>query len=103
MSGSGGGGPYGGSGGKPTTCDIVERVALNSVQRGVLGSLSVGDELNVEVRNESLVATTEQGGIAGSLTPPRLAALLECLDRGYEYKAVILQIKGAYVEVEIRP
>ena len=103
MSGSGGGGPYGGSGGRRTNCDIVESVALNSVQKDVLGSLLVGDELNVEVREESLVATTEEGDVAGSLTPPRLAALLECIDKGYEYKAAILKIRGAYVEVEIRP
>ncbi len=88
---------------RSTTCDIVERVPLNSVQRNVLVSLRVNQELGVEVRRQSLVATTDSGDVAGSLTPPRLAAILACIEQGREYRAVILKIKGAFVEVEIRP
>jgi hypothetical protein len=103
MSGSGGGGPYGASGAGSTNCDIVERVPLNSVQKAVLHSLNVGDKLAVEVKGQSLVATTSGGEVAGSLTPPRLAALLACIESGREYLAVVLKLKGALVEVEIRP
>ena len=104
MSGSGGGGPYGGSGFRETGCDIVEQVPLNSVQADVLTELQTNQALVVELRDNALVAAVSAGGeVAGSLTPSSLAALIRCIEKGHEYSAVVTRISGALVEVEIRP
>jgi hypothetical protein len=103
MSGSGGGGPYGASSGSPESCDIVERVPLNSVQGDALEKIKVGDSLDVEVQSNSLVAKAESGVVVGSLTPSRLAAFLSCIAKGHEYCAIVVTLRGAFVEVEIRP
>lgn len=103
MSGSGGGGPYGGSSSDAGGCDIVEQVPLNSVQGAVLPGLTVQDQLAVEVRDGALVAVTQANEVAGSLTPSSLARLLRCIEQGREYVAIILRIEGALVELEIRP
>lgn len=95
----------------PTTsssdCNIVERVPLNSVQASVLPQLQVGDDLEVAVVGTTLVAMWPGAGgqpaqVAGSLTPRRLADLLECIQQGNDYVAAVLQIRGALVQVEIR-
>lgn len=109
MSGSGGGGPYGGYGGGSvqTDCNIVEKTALNSPQAAAVAQLQVGTVLSVVLTNNnlSLAAQVPNGGaIVGSLTPQALADLIDCImKKGRAYIATVTQIRGAYVEVEIRP
>lgn len=91
-----------------TNCDIVEVVPLNSVQPNVVSQLRVDDILEVALVGASLVAMrpgagSQQGQIAGSLTPRSLADLLDCIGRGREYVAVVRQLRGGFCEVEIRP
>lgn len=104
MSGSSGGGGGGGGGGGSAggDCNIVERVPLNSPKAAVIARLKVSDELNVEQRGASVVALSGTD-IAGSLTPRRLDELIECMNQGRQYVAVVLTIRGALCEVEIRP
>ena len=103
MSGSSGsytpGGPPSGD------CNIVERTPLNSPKPNVLQQLKKGDVLDVQpsADKRSIVARKEEVGIAGSLTPRRLAELLECIEQGRKYKATVLELRGAFCEVEIRP
>lgn len=103
MSGSGGsytpGGPPSGD------CNIVERTPLNSPKSGILSQLKKGDVLDVQPSDDkrSIVAVKPAVGVAGSLTPRRLADLLECIEQGRKYKATVVELKGAFCEVEIRP
>lgn len=101
MSGGGGGG-YGGPTRQGSDCNIVERVPLNSPQPAVVRTLKVGDVLDVEELNQALIAR-HQGAIAGSLTPQRLLDLLDCIERGNVYVAVVCKVKGGLCEVEIHP
>lgn len=103
MSGSG---PGYTPGGPPTgDCDIVEKTPLNSPKSAVLTQLKKGDVLAVQASPDgrSIVAAKDGVGVAGSLTPRRLADLLECLEKGRKYKATIVELRGAFCEVEIRP
>lgn len=111
MSGSSGGGgnssgAAGGSGiGEASTgdvCNIVERVPLNSPQAAVVSRLKEGQQLTVEQRHGVVVAL-EGANVAGSLTPRRLVELIDCMNQGRQYIAVVLAIRGALCEVEIRP
>jgi hypothetical protein len=107
MSGSSGGGGGGGSssgGSSAGDCSIVERVPLNSPQAAVVATLIQGQKLNVELRGGSVVAVVAaSNSIAGSLTPRRLVELIDCMDQGRQYHAVIITVRGALCEVEIRP
>lgn len=101
MSGSGGG--Y--TPGPPTgDCNIVERTPLNSPKSGVLQHMKKGDVLDVRTSDDGRSIVAYKGTqIAGSLTPRRLADLLECIEKGRKYKATVVELKGAFCEVEIRP
>ena len=124
MSGSGGGrgdegsGPPvsqgGGVGGRQTgggddadPCLIVQSAPLNSPKADVLNSLNVGDELQVNVQSvndrQMLVVVTQTGEVVGSLTHRGYATLLDCIVKGYTYKAVLTRMSGGINEVEIRP
>jgi hypothetical protein len=110
MSGGGGGG-YGPSRASDD-CDIVERTPLNSVQATAAAHVVVGTRLDVEVVQQNgrpvLVAkfppNVHGGAIVGSLTPPSLADLLQCIAKGRFYVAEVVEIQpGALIRVEIRP
>jgi hypothetical protein len=64
--------------------------------------LKVTQQLNVEQR-QGVVVALEGTNVAGSLTPRRLVELIDCMNQGRRYIAVVLTIRGALCEVEIRP
>lgn len=102
--GSGGGGAGGGGG--VDKCAIVERTILNSPVQSVVGALTVGTNLLVELETnprKRVVVKTMQGAIAGAITSARLVDIIECLQGGYSYGAVVLSINGGRIEVEIMP
>jgi hypothetical protein len=101
---SGSSGTYTPGGPPASDCNIVERTPLNSPKANVVRQLTKGDMLEVEVSADgrSLLARAPQG-LAGSLTPRRLAELLECIEKGRKYKATVVDLKGGFCEVEIRP
>ncbi len=69
----------------------------------MVSKLGVGDVLTVEQRDGSVVAVDGAGNVAGSLTPRQLVELIDCMNSGRHYNAVVLTIRGALYEVEIRP
>lgn len=73
----------------------------------VVALLTKGDRLTVEIQIgtggvNSLVA--KRGGqIAGSLTPPSLITILNCIQGGFQYVAVVLNdVTGGIVRVRIQ-
>lgn len=106
MSGPGGSG--GGGGPEPPIpkidCTrISERTVLNSPVPDVVGSLTKGEVLDVKVQNgTSLVAVTEDGDIAGALTPPLLPRIVECIEEGFEYVAIVLSVSGGECRVHVK-
>lgn len=106
MSGPGGSGGGGGPGPEIPEIDctrISERTVLNSPAPDVVGRLTKGDLLDVKVLNgTSLVAVTEDGDIAGALTPPLLPRIVECIDAGFEYVAIVLSVSGGECRVHVK-
>jgi hypothetical protein len=70
-------------------------------------SLKVGDVLNVQLQSGprpiALLAVDSAGSVAGSLTPLRLPQIIDCMQQGYSYVAVVQQKNAGQVKVEIRP
>jgi hypothetical protein len=102
--GSGGGG--GGAGG-PDPCDIVEIVPLNSPQSAVIATLKVGDVLTVNLNrsgpNPVLEVLAFGGQRAGALTHRNHVRIINCIDAGRTYRAVVMSIRGGSVEVRVEP
>lgn len=91
-----------------TDCSkLVERTLLNSPVPAVVANLKIEDVLQVTLSNIGgaviLQAVTEDGEVAGSLTPPRLPQIVECVGRGFSYVAIVQEVDGGAIKVEIRP
>lgn len=113
MSGGGDGGNAGDwrprpevGGGGEDRCAIVERTILNSPVAAVIANLAAGDMLDISLDMgppRRVIATNQQGAVAGAITSPRLVDIIECLQGGYVYLAEVLSVQGGRVEIEIRP
>lgn len=105
-SGGGGGGGGGGGDGSPDRCDIVQTAALNSPQPAVVGTLSVGDVLDVVLGGVPgrpvLEVHTVAGAVAGSLTHRGHVDIIDCIDAGNVYKATVVQKSGGMVTLQVQ-
>ena len=104
MSGSGGGdgGPI-----PPDdipACEImVIRTRLVSPNPAVITKLKKGDQLDVAAKSATGPALVlYNGGIAGSIMDSRVLRLLECIEKGYDYIALVQSVSGGSCEVEVR-
>ena len=115
MSGSGGGSSRIdveiGTGGQssPNICSALDiETILNSPDEAVVKHLKRGEELAVDMEKTQtqgtiLVAKDGHGKVAGSLTPPSLITIINCMGGGYKYVAVVLDdVKGGLIRVRIR-
>ncbi len=123
MSGSGGGGewrpnpraptrPQPGTAGAgsgavvPDVCNISEVTSLNSANRTVLATLRADDVLDVVFQTgppQRLVAQTAQKAIAGSITSASMLQIIQCIQSGVSYQAVVLSVRGAQCQIRIEP
>ena len=104
--GGGGAGDGGGGGGGIDPCDIVQDAPLNSPQQSVVSGLTVGDVLVVALTgvapNEQLIVQTASGQIAGSLTHRGHIAVIDCINAGVSYEAVVSAKTGGFVQVRVQ-
>lgn len=101
-----GGGLGGGGDGLPDRCDIAQTAALNSPQPSVVQTLSVGDVLVVVLGGTQarpiLEVRTPAGVVAGSLTHRGHVDIIDCIDAGNVYEAVVVQRSGGIVTVRVQ-
>jgi hypothetical protein len=103
---AGRGGTGGGRGGSDTSSNCAsldQTVTLNSPNASVIKTLTAGDRLNIELQGSSVVALTQSGAIAGSITFAGIASLKRCLQKGHAYIATVIQVIKGNCEVRIRP
>ena len=88
-------------------CEALDfQARLQSVNRTVVGSLSIGDVLGVVIQPGVTVETVvaippgSGGAPAGSITD-RVLVLLRCLHAGVPFKASVLSITGGSVRVRV--
>ena|ERR1700693_3630513 len=90
----------------PAPCNIVVATTVNSPNRAVLATVRPGDTLDVDVLPGppiQLVANTANGVVLGSLTPPSLPQIVQCIQQGYQYLAVVTDIRGGACSVQVQP
>jgi hypothetical protein len=84
---------------------LIFRTTLNSPNPAVVSQLKARDVLQVSPKSSKgpIEAITDAGEVAGSITAGQMMRLLQCIDDGFEYVAVVLSISGGRVEIEVRP
>jgi len=90
----------------PDPCNITEVTTLNSINRNVLAGLRPNDRLSVVFQAgppQRLVAQTQAGATAGSITSPSMLQIIQCIQAGHNYDAVVLSVRGAQCQVRIEP
>ena len=99
-----------GSGGyKPTApsspcARLTFQATINSPKPTVIGQLKVGDSLEVLLNPQGQGVILEHNvQLAGSLTGTQVAQLINCINSGFEYKAVVVQLNGGQCVVRIEP
>lgn len=96
-----------GGGARPADpCNITETTNLNSVSRTAVAALRVGDRLNVVFQAgppQRLVAQTQAGVVAGSITSPSMLQFIQCIQADNHYVAEVIAIRGALCQVRIQP
>ncbi len=111
--GSGGGGAGGGSGGGGSggdggddRCNIVETVPLNSPQPPVIATLSEGDVLDINLDTSGprpVLEVLASGRRAGALTHRNHVRIINCINEGRTYRAVVVRKRGGDVEIRVEP
>jgi hypothetical protein len=105
MSGSGGGGTWGG--GDDTQCDRLRFEAqIATPQSGVLPKITERDVLIVELRmeNNTPIVILKKGELLiGGLAGGMIQKLRECLLKNVPFKATIKKIDGAQITVFVEP
>lgn len=99
-------GPPSPRGREPDCANIFEETVLNSPNPSVISKLKPEDmlELNVQRTGKSLVLVALRGAdIAGTITSTLLAKIIDCIDNGFEYIAIVKTIRGGACTVQIRP
>lgn len=78
---------------------------LSSPNPAVIANLNEGERLPLELRGERgpVVAVAPDGQVAGSITAAALADLVECIQQGFDYVAVVLSVDGGACRVQVRP
>ena len=84
---------------------MIFRTHLNSPDPAVVAGLTDRQVLEVFASSPTgpVLARTADGGTAGSITAGQMLRLLECIEGGTGYVAVVLSVTGGRVQVEVRP
>jgi hypothetical protein len=107
MSGSGGGGYGGGFATDEVACDrLAFDTQLSSPKAAVVAQINVGDVLTVALDQQGaaqVVVIKRGNDIAGGITSPKMARLLECIRQGTRYQATVTAKSDGQVSVRISP
>ncbi len=104
MGGSGSGGytPVSYSG---NCAALTFQAQLNSPQPGVLKDLRPGMILSVELTPlpKQIVQVLHGKLLAGALTGPQSAQLINCLQNGFPFQAEVISVRGGMCTVSVSP
>lgn len=89
------------------SCRASRTAPLNSPQPGVAGKLRLNDVLFVHLDKSSgraiLQVRDVTGAVAGSLTFLGHLALIDCIEEGHSYEALVTSVSGGAIQLRIDP
>ena len=110
MSGSGSGSGNGGRDWVPQNNDACEtlnqQLALNSPNPKILKLLKTNDILEIrsqKVNGAVIVEAIYQGDVAGTITSTIFQRIADCIEKGFEYVAQVVDVQGGACRVNVRP
>lgn len=81
---------------------LTFNAAVNSPQADVLTKLQEGSKLNVVLGTPGTVVMVQyQNAIAGSLTGAHVARLIDCMNSGFAFVAVVVSLNGGLCIVRV--
>ncbi len=81
---------------------LTFQATVNSPNPAVIGQLTVGDNLEISLNSAGLGVVVELNGEdAGAITATQVAQLINCINSGFEYRAVVVQLNGGQCVVRI--
>ncbi len=103
MSGNSGGGSPSFSRESKDCTTLSIRTHIASPNPAVISKLKIGDILEVVLTPPTgpVQVITSKKDIAGSLLPPDIAQLIQCIVDGHSYKAKVIEINGGNCQVLI--
>ena len=84
---------------------LAQQTTLNSPNKTVVGQLQKGDVLDVRVTKMGkgvVVEALRNGQVAGSITSSIIQKLAECVEKGYEYEAEVIDVQGGACRIQVR-
>lgn len=93
---------YGGSGVTTESCKSIKFNTRLQKPTAVVRTLLVGDELSLRHVNTELQALNTAGQVCGSIVSTLNSKLIECIGKGYSYKAVVYSIAGSACDVTVQ-
>jgi hypothetical protein len=105
-SGSGNGGPGEWIPQNNDACEtLTQQLALNSPNPSVLKLLKPNDLLDVrsqKINGAVIVEALYQGSIAGTITSTIFQRIADCIEKGFEYVAQVVEVQGGVCKVNVR-
>lgn len=82
---------------------LTFRATINSPQPAIIGRLTVGDILLVQLQTTPTpaVVVLHNGAIAGALTGPKVNELVKCIQNGFQYQAEVMALQGGSCTVDV--
>jgi hypothetical protein len=78
------------------------QATLNSPQAAVLAQLQIGSVLNVVLDpSGSSIEVRFNGQLAGAVTGTKVAQLINCINSGFSYRAVVVTLSGGQCVLRI--
>lgn len=92
----------GGGGGTSDSCKSISFTIQLQKVTSAASLLRVGDELEVKLKKAELLAIDISGIVCGNIISSKNPKLIECIGKGYEYKAVVSSKKGTTIKVDVQ-
>ena len=83
-------------------CMADGKTQLASPQPSVIASLSPGDELDIVFTDSGACNAVYRGKIAGSIVGVQLARIIDCMNKGHRFIAIVRTVDGAKCAVTIK-
>lgn len=95
-------GSFGNTGGV-SGCDLNIITHIINPKPNLTNQLVMGDVLIVALDSNLVTIQNNQGQIIGTIAPPNIDKLIDCINQGNFYNATITEINGGYIRVQVTP
>lgn len=95
-------GSFGNTGGV-SGCDLNIITHIINPEPSLTNRLVVGDMLIVVLDSNLVTIQNNQRQIIGTISPPNINQLIDCINQGNVYNARIIEISGGYIRVQVNP